>query len=63
LPIVPRLGRIEKVLKEGVWGGMDVFANSEEISEDGKRKREVGDVRNVSGTARLSMALGMVKLI
>jgi hypothetical protein len=63
LPIVPRLGRIEKVLKEGAWGGMDVLANSDEISEDGKRKREVGDVRDVSGTALFSMAVGMVKLI
>lgn len=42
---------------------MDVLANSEEISEDGKRKRAVGDVRNVSGTARFSMAMGMMKLI
>lgn len=51
MPIVPRLGRIEKVLKEGAWGGMDVLANPDEISEDGKRKREVGDVRNVGLTA------------
>jgi hypothetical protein len=51
LPIVPRLGRIEKVLKEGAWGGMNVFANSGEISEDGKRKREVGDIRNVGPPA------------
>lgn len=42
---------------------MEVLANSDEISEDGKRKREAGDVRGVSGTARLSMALGMVKLV
>ena len=42
---------------------MDVLANSDEISEDGKRKREVGDVRNVSGAAQLSMAMGMMKLI
>lgn len=63
MPIVPRLGRIEKVLKEGAWGGMDVLANSNEISEDGKRKREVGDVRNVGGTARSVMVMDMMKLI
>jgi hypothetical protein len=51
LPIVPRLGRIEKVLKEGAWGGIEVLAGSEENSGDGKRRREEDDVRYVSRMA------------
>lgn len=50
------------MLKEGAWGGMDVLANSDEISEDGKRKGEVGNVRNLSGRARFNMTMGMMKL-
>lgn len=62
LPIVPRLGRIEKVLKEGAWEGMGEIAGSTELGEDGKRKRTTGDIgiqRNVSLGSRGGSRTGL----
>ena len=57
LPIVPRLGRIEKVLKEGAWEGMGELAESTESDGDGKRKRETGDVGMQQNVSRVERSL------
>ena len=57
LPIVPRLGRIEKILKEGAWEGMGQIAGSTESDGDGKRKRETGDVGMQPNVSRVERSL------
>jgi hypothetical protein len=52
IPIVPRLNRIEKILKEGAWSGMDPEASStslglregmDELASAGRKRRSGSD--------------------